>query len=366
MSRPTEIVIDIEALQHNCHLAQSVSSASKIVAVIKADAYGHGAIDIARALQQQVGLFAVSCLEEALDLREAGIATPILLLEGCFSADELQTASQQGVWVVMHNQKQLDMLSELEQQEQIVAWLKVDTGMHRLGVMPEASIASFQYLENHPKVSDIVLMSHFSIADVPEDPTTPKQIELFNRICAAIQGIASKPFGRSLPNSAGVLAWPSSHSDWDRPGIMLYGLSPFDFEHTNASRLKPVMSFNSKVIAVRSIAAGETVGYGNTWMADKPSVIATVAVGYGDGYPRNAKSGTPVLVNGQRARLCGRVSMDMITLDVSDLAEVKIDDHVELWGKQLCANEVAGWAGTIGYELVTRMPKRTRRRIVGA
>ncbi|GAB5382542.1 MAG: alanine racemase [Aliiglaciecola sp.] len=363
MSRPTQILIDISALQHNCQLAHSLSPSSKTVAVIKADAYGHGAIEIARALQNTVAMFAVSSLDEAMELRADGIRLPVLLLEGCFSADELQTACSQGFHVVMHNQEQLAMLNQLTSNQHVVTWLKVDTGMHRLGFDYEQAITAFDYLNSNVSVSDIVLMTHMSVADELDDGFTNKQLQRFNQCHQAIEKGAGKPVSRSIGNSAAISGWPEARADWDRPGIMLYGLSPFENKVPECETLQPVMTFQSQVIALRKINPGETVGYGNTWQAQKPSTIATVAVGYGDGYPRNAKSGTPVIVNGQRGKLCGRVSMDMITVDVTGLDNIQVNSEVELWGNQLSANEVARWADTIGYELVTRMPKRTRRKI---
>lgn len=364
MSRPTQILIDISALQHNCQLAQSLSPSSQTVAVIKADAYGHGAIEIARALQNIVSMFAVSSLDEAMELRADGIQLPVLLLEGCFSADELQTACSQGIQVVMHNQEQVRMLAELTANQHLVAWLKVDTGMHRLGFNMQQAITAYEQLSASDSVSDVILMTHLSVADELDDAFTRDQIHKFNLCKDAIEKTASQGIKTSIGNSAGISGWSCARADWDRPGIMLYGLSPFSADVDACKALIPVMTFQSQVIAIRRIEINETVGYGNTWKAQVPSVIATVAVGYGDGYPRNAKSGTPVIVNGQRAKLCGRVSMDMITLDVTGLDNISVGSEVELWGNQLSANEVAQWADTIGYELITRMPKRTRRKII--
>lgn len=366
MSRPTEITIDLAALRNNCLLAQSLAPKGKTVAVIKADAYGHGAADIANALKDNVAMFAVSCLEEGLDIRQADIQNPILLLEGCFSADELVIAQQANMQPVVHNQQQVEMLQALQIDGQIKVWLKLDTGMHRLGIAPQHAMENFLALQACENVSEIVILSHLSNADNLDDRSTQTQLEIFSSTFNALNQVSSVPLQCSIANSAAVLAWPQSHGNWDRPGIMLYGLSPFDGAHQYASNLQPVMTFKSKIIALREVKAGDTVGYGNTWQAIRDSIVATVAVGYGDGYPRNAKSGTPVLVNGQRVSLCGRVSMDMITLDVTELSRVNIGDDVELWGSELSANEVAAWAGTIGYELVTRMPKRTRRRIINS
>lgn len=363
MSRPTEILIHRQALLNNCRLAHALSPKGKVVAVVKADAYGHGVQDIARTLAYEVDMFAVSCIEEAMTLRECGITNAILLLEGCFSADELTTATEQNFELVVHSNEQIAMLAASELTSALTIWLKIDTGMHRLGINPEETLAAHNTLLALPCVKKIILTTHLASADCADKQYTQMQLARFSEAIAPLQRQAPG-LESSIANSAGILAWPESRSDWNRPGIMLYGITPFEFGHAEGDRLQPVMSFNSKVIALRDIEAGESVGYGNTWTAKRPSRIATVAVGYGDGYPRTAKSGTPVLVNGQRAALAGRVSMDMISVDVTDIEPVKVGDAVELWGQHLHANEVARWADSIGYELVTRMPKRTKRRVV--
>ncbi|GAA6183700.1 alanine racemase [Aliiglaciecola sp. NS0011-25] len=364
MSRPTEITIDLNALVANCNYAKSLSPDSQTVAVVKADAYGHDAVEIAKALQQHVSMFAVSSLEEGLELRQQGIKLPILLLEGCFHQEELFIACKQGFSVVTHNQLQLQMLQNLNAEEAVEVWLKVDTGMHRLGFQPENVTAIFSQLKSTKQVNNVVLMTHLSVADEIDNHFTSSQLKKFIACCEQLEGKFSETIYTSIANSAGIKAWPLARGTWNRPGIMLYGVSPFMSNHDMQQQLIPVMTLKSKVIALRNVPQGESVGYGNTWKAEQESVVATIAVGYGDGYPRTAKLGTPVLVNGQRAKLCGRVSMDMITVDVTGLLDIEVDSDVELWGKSLLANEVASWADTIGYELVTRMPKRTRRRII--
>ncbi|GAB2705698.1 alanine racemase [Aliiglaciecola sp. 3_MG-2023] len=376
MTRPTEITIDLNALIANCHYAQSLSPDSQTVAVVKADAYGHGAAEIAKALEQTVSMFAVSSLEEGIELRQQGITAPILLLEGCFSLEELFIACQYGFSVVMHNLYQCQMLENLDAKQQIAIWLKVDTGMHRLGFLPEQVMDIYARLKGVKQVKNVVLMTHLSSADETNNHFTNQQIEKFANCHKQLESHFSIQIETSIANSAGLKAWPIARGTWNRPGIMLYGVSPFMPtnklsvdnlpEHSMQQQLLPVMAFMSKVIALRNVPKGETVGYGNTWVASKDSVVATIAAGYGDGYPRTAKLGTPVLVNRQHAKLCGRVSMDMITVDVTGLTGIEIDSEVELWGKNLLVNEVASWADTIGYELVTRMPKRTRRRTINS
>jgi alanine racemase len=325
-----------------------------MVAVVKANAYGHGAAMIAHALQPVVDALAVACIEEAVELRYAGITAPILLLEGVFEKDELATAAEMGLWVTVGNELQLGWVEQAKLPAALRCWLKVNTGMNRLGFSAEKAYLCFQRLINSPNVLDeVVTYTHLANADDLENPQTERQLAAFDALTFAAQ--------RSAANSAGILAWPASHYDWVRPGYMLYGNSPMLTEHANASALEPVMTLSSAVIALRDVGPGHAVGYGGTWVAERPSRIATVTIGYGDGYPRHAVNGTPVLVNGQRAPLAGRVSMDMITVDVTDIDPVRPGDEVVLWGRGLPLEEVAGNAGTVGYELTTRMPSRTPR-----
>jgi alanine racemase len=364
MSRPTKIIIDLAAIQANCRLAQTLAPHSKIVAVVKADAYGHGAVEVAKALEPQVEMFTVSCLEEAMILRENSLSKPILLLEGCFDKTELRCASNNQCEIVVHSRLQLEQLLNTILETPINVWLKIDTGMHRLGILPQEVESIYAKLSASVNVNNIVLMTHFAHADDVDGAHTGIQISRFEDCIQPIVTNSSEKVELSMANSAALLAWDQTRVDWNRPGIMLYGLSPFAEPNDAANKLIPAMDFESQVIALRNIASGESVGYGCTWTTDRPSTIATVAVGYGDGYPRNAKSGTPVLINGSRAPLAGRVSMDLISVDVTDLSNVKIGDTAILWGKTLSANEVASWADTIGYELVTRMPKRVSRLFV--
>ncbi|HAQ49587.1 MAG TPA: alanine racemase [Glaciecola sp.] len=364
MSRPAKIIIDLGAIQANCRLAQTLAPHSKTVAVIKADAYGHGAVEVAEALEPQVEMFTVSCLEEALILRENGLSKPVLLLEGCFDKTELKSAMHNQCELVVHNGLQLAQLLNASLETPMKIWLKIDTGMHRLGFLPQVVESIYAKLSASANVKSIVLMTHFAHADDVGGPHTAKQISQFENCIYPIVTNSSEKVELSIANSAALLAWDQTRVDWNRPGIMLYGLSPFAEPFDAAKQLIPAMEFESQVIALREISIGGSVGYGCTWTAQRPSVIATIAVGYGDGYPRTAKSGTPVLINNQRAPLAGRVSMDLISVDVTDLSKVQIGDKALLWGKELSANEVARWAGTIGYELVTRMPSRVTRHFV--
>lgn len=355
MSRPTRATLDLAALRHNVAQARRLAPDAKLMAVVKANAYGHGAVPVASELQQLADALAVACVEEALELREAGITAPILLLEGPFDAEELSLCTQFQLWVTIENEAQLQWLEQARLSAPVPCWLKVNTGMNRLGISPALVESFFARLGDCANAGDVVVYTHFANADDLTSDQTPRQLALFDKLCLPA-GMA-----RSAANSAGLLAWPQAHYDWVRPGYMLYGNSPMLQDHPNTASLQAVMTFSSAIASLRDVDAGQAVGYGGDWIAARPSRIATVTVGYGDGYPRQAPNGTPVLVNGQRAPLAGRVSMDMITVDVTDLDDVKAGDEVVLWGKGLPVAEVAAHAGTIGYELTTRMPARTPR-----
>ncbi|KZX60637.1 alanine racemase [Halioglobus sp. HI00S01] len=354
--RANQARLDFDALRHNLAHARSLAPGARTMCVVKANGYGHGGLAVAQALEAHTDALAVACIEEALELREGGVRCPILLLEGVFAADELPLAAEHNLWVMIDNHQQLQWLEQAQLTAPITCWLKVDTGMHRLGVQPEEAEAFHSRLMACAnRTGELVTCTHFASADDLSSDQTPRQIELFNAITASLPG------PRSAANSPGLLGWPDSHFDWIRPGYMLYGNSPFAQAHANTEALRPVMTLASAVISLRDLAPGDSVGYAATWTAERPSRIATISIGYGDGYPRLANNGTPVLINGQRVPLVGRVSMDMITVDVTDLSEVAIGDEAILWGPQLTAGEVAGHAQTIGYELTTRMPARTPR-----
>ncbi len=355
MSRPTRAVIDLQALRHNYQLAQSLAPESKTIPMVKANAYGHGAVKVSRVLEDIAPAFGVACIEEALELRDAGIKQPMLLLEGAFEASELKLAATKGFWVMVENHQQKEAIINADLPAPLTVWLGIDTGMHRLGFQPDEINQVYQTLSSSRNVSQpIVVTSHFACADDLHSDATAKQIATF-KACAPVTAL------QSLANSAAILAWPKARREWQRPGYMLYGNSPFAGPQENADKLQPVMAFESAVISLRSIAAGESVGYTANWTAERDSTIATITVGYGDGYPRNASNGTPVLINGVRYPLVGRVSMDMITVDVTELSDVAIGDKAVLWGPELPVNEVASYCGTIGYELLTRIPARVPR-----
>ena len=354
--RPAHALIDLSALRHNYQLAKSLSGC-RAFAVIKANAYGHGAVRCAEALQGSADAFAVACIEEALELRAAGIRQPILLLEGWFEADELPLLAEHDLWAVLHHEEQLLQLQDANLSRPLHIWLKLDSGMHRVGFSPAEYASVWQRLAALPQVASLSKITHFSRADEPETGRTEQQLTTFAAATAGLEGPAS------LCNSPGILAWPQAHHDWLRPGIMLYGATPFEFEQDNASKLRPVMQLTSRIIAVRELPAGEPIGYGSRFITPRPTRVGVVAMGYADGYPRHAKDGTPVLVDGQRTGLIGRVSMDMLTVDLTDLPGSGLGSAVTLWGDGLNASEVAGWADSIPYQLfcnLNRVPRHYR------
>lgn len=342
--RPARALIDFEALRHNYRLAREVSGA-KTLAVVKADAYGHGAVRCAEALEDEANGFAVACIEEALQLRAAGIRKPILLLEGFFEADELELIQAHDFWTVVHANWQLDAIERASLRKPLTVWLKLDSGMHRVGLHPAEYRDAYQRLKASGKVEKIVLMSHFARADELDCASSAEQVAVFEQARAG--------FGDevSLRNSPALLGWPQVPSDWVRPGIMLYGATPFEQAHPLADRLKPVMTLESKVISVRELPAGQPVGYGARFVTERPTRVGVVAMGYADGYPRHAPTGTPVVIDGQPSRLIGRVSMDMLTVDLTDLPQAGLGSRVELWGKQVLASDVAAQAATIPYQI---------------
>ncbi len=352
-------MVDLAAVEKNYRLAVELAPGTRTVAVVKADGYGHGAAEVAGALAARADAFGVASLEEALALRRAGIAKPILLMAGFFAADELDELAHQRLDTVVHCREQLEMLLAARLDGPLRVWLKMDSGMHRLGLAPESFGDAYRCLRAAPQVSEIVLMSHFGCADETDNEFTVRQNDRFRRWTREIE----EP--TSLANSAAVLAWPDCHGDWIRPGIMLYGISPLDRPTDAVARLEPAMELVSEIVAVRELRAGEAIGYGGRYVCQRSTLVGVVAAGYGDGYPRHAPDGTPVLVNGRRARLAGRVSMDLITVDLEGLGDVAVGDPVELWGKSLSAREIANACGTIAYELFTgvtsRVPRAYRR-----
>jgi len=356
MSRPACAWIDLDALRSNLAVATASARGARVLAVVKADAYGHGAVAVSGAIEGRCDALGVACLEEAMELRDAGIRSPILLMEGVFSPDEILAAARHRIGIVVHCEEQLGWLLHSRVRSPIPCWLKLDTGMHRLGFDRLAFLPALHALQGAPQVSELVLMTHLARADELDEPFTRQQIERYREWTRGWEGLP-----RSLANSAAVLAWPEALGDWVRPGIMLYGASPLGEGHESAGRLRPVMQLQSELIAVRELGVGETIGYGGRFVCDRPMRIGVVAIGYADGYPRHAPDGTPVAVAGHLTRLIGRVSMDMITLDLTGIPQARVGDPVELWGERVRVNRVADAAGTISYQLLTGVSRRVQR-----
>jgi len=352
MSRPTTVTIHLNALHHNLQRIKTIAPHSYILAMVKSNAYGHGIERIASALPH-VDALGVACIEEGMMLRNAGIKQPIVLMEGLFSENELVLAANNYLTIIVHHIDQVIMLEKNLHLNPFSIWLKVDTGMHRLGFESSEIQKIYPRLMNCPSVKKpIGFMTHFAKADILNNSMTQEQIDTFNATCSGMEG------PKSLANSAGIIAWPSSHKDWVRPGIMLYGASPFAGYSGEEYGLKPVMSFSSRLIAIHRLSQGESVGYGGHWIAPEDMLIGIVGAGYGDGYPRHATNGTPVLVNGIKSQLIGRVAMDMLTVDLRHIPTANVGDPVLLWGSGLPVEEIAQCSDTIGYELLTRITQR--------
>jgi len=355
MSRPLRALINTQSLQHNFQRVKSLAPNSRIMAVVKADAYGHGLIPVATALRE-TDAFAVASINEAILLHDAlrGSA-PICLLEGLFKPDELKEATARKFQIVVHSEKQLANLEAAKVESTIGVWLKIDTGMNRLGILPQEFSSSMRRLQKLDGVHLLGVMSHLACADDPENNMTTEQQQRFEA------AVADAGLERSLANSSGIVHWPKTHYEWVRPGIMLYGSSPMSGEGADQLDLKPVMSLTSEIVAIRKVKKGDSVGYGCSWRTDRDTEIGVVACGYGDGYPRHAVPGTPVLVKQQRLPLVGRVSMDMITVDLGPTSGITVGDEVTLFGQGLSIDEVAASAGTISYEILCHITARVPR-----
>lgn len=352
MTRPTRITISLPALRENLRQVRHMAPTRSVIAMVKANAYGHGLERIAGALTDAEAL-GVACCEEGLLLRAAGIKNPVVLMEGLFAGSELDKAVANRFMLVIHHVSQVEMLEKQTIRNPLSVWLKIDTGMHRLGFEPSQVLDIYKRLMNCPSVKKpIGLMTHFAESDSPDRAATRQQIEMFNSITQHLSG------PRSLANSAGIIAWPSAHAEWVRPGIMLYGASPFAGHRGVEHHLQPVMSLTSELIAIHHLNKGSRVGYGGTWTCPEDMRVGVVGIGYGDGYPRHAENGTPILVNGRPCSLVGRVSMDMITVDLRTQPEANIADPVLLWGPGLPVEVVAEHSDTTGYELLTRITQR--------
>jgi alanine racemase len=353
--RPIQATIHLSALAHNLNIAKTKAPKAKVMAVIKANGYGHGLLNAALGLKEADG-FAVLSLDEALTLRSAGYQQTILLLEGAFSADEMQAIGQHQISLVVHCDAQIDMLCKVQSPHPVSVHLKLNTGMNRLGFVPAHFSSALNRLKACSSVANITLMTHFATADEPLGIAQP--LAVFNQITKNLD------FPKSLANSATILRFPEAHADWVRAGIMLYGSSPTASQTAQSFDLKSVMQLSSKILAVQNLEVGDSLGYGHQFTASKKTRIGVVACGYADGYPRHAPNGTPIAVAGKLTKTLGRVSMDMMFADLTDIPEADIGSSVELWGALVSVDAVAKAANTISYELLCAVAPRVPVKVV--
>lgn len=376
MARALKALIDCGALKHNLRRVKEQAPGCLIMAMVKANGYGHGIVTVAKVLME-ADAYGVACIEEATQLVNAGIQKPIVLMEGFFEKSELPDIVAMNMQAVVHSDYQIQALESFCQKflaypifQPIKVWIKINTGMHRLGFPPEVLISVIERLCALPSIHIVGVLTHFASADELENPETQVQTKRFMQALKPID----QAMGISLSNSAGILGWMASiqttfantsYIPWVRPGLMLYGASPFSGRIGQQEGLKPVMTLVSKLIAIQCVKKGGAVGYGGTYIAEKDCRIGVVAVGYGDGYPRVMPTGTPVLVKGVRVPLVGRVSMDMLTVDLSLVNDSNVGDPVQLWGPELPVEEVAVWVNTTAYELLTSLSARVPCEVFG-
>lgn len=354
MSRATSATVHLGALRQNLQTLKGLAGDARVMAVVKADGYGHGLERVARALHE-ADAFGVACIADGQRLRAAGMTQRIVVLSGIDEAADIAEMHRLGLESAIHHAAQIDWLAADPDPRPLRVWLKIDSGMHRLGFPPEQVQSARTRLLALPNVDpDIGLMTHFANSDEFDDPQTVRQIDCFESLAAEFPG------ARSLSNSAAVLGWPQARGQWVRPGGLLYGISVVAGKAGRDFGFRPAMTLSSKLVAINRIKKGEPIGYAATWTCPQDMDIGVIQIGYGDGYPRSAAAGTPVLVNGRRASIVGRVSMDLITVDLRQHADARIGDPVTLWGPGLPVEEVAEHAGTIGYELVCGMTRRVR------
>ncbi|RJX30964.1 MAG: alanine racemase [Oxalobacter sp.] len=354
MSRPLVAVIDSAALQHNFSVVRALVPQAKSFCVVKANAYGHGLDCAARAFSASDGLALIE-IENAVHLREKGWKKPIVLLEGFFDPQDIQTIAQHNLELTVHCPEQIDMLARAKQDVPLVVHLKMNTGMNRLGFKPKAWRAAYDRLRAISAVRSIKFMTHFANAEIASGAHMPiaEQVQRFQQETTGLSGELN------LSNSAAILLHPELKTDWVRPGIMLYGGTPGG-KTAEAYGLKPAMTLKSEIIAIQQIDKGDAIGYGSIFVADRPMKIGVVACGYADGYPRRAPDGTPILVDGVRTRLVGRVSMDMMTVDLTPVPNARVGSPVTVWGEGMPIEEVANASGTVGYELMCALSLRVR------
>ena len=355
MTRPTTCTFSSENLLHNLATIRATAPRAKIMAMVKANAYGHGIVEVGHRLDGLVDALGVASVDEALILRSAGVRAPITLIEGIFTPDEFRIASEQKFCVAFHHAGQIQALKDNPPRHLLHAWLKIDTGMGRLGFLPEDVPDALKALSNSPSLRQPVgILSHFACADEPEHPQNQKQITAFQKFTATYKG------PKSFCNSAAIFSIPSQHYDWVRPGLSLYGASPLAGRTAESLGLKPVMTLRSRLISIKTVQQGETIGYGSRFQCPETMPVGIIAIGYGDGYPRSAQNGTPVLVNQTRCPVIGRVSMDMTAIDLRPCPTAAVGAEVTLWGDGLPIEEVAETTSNINYDLLTGVRERAR------
>ncbi|HET9033527.1 MAG TPA: alanine racemase [Dokdonella sp.] len=354
MSRATCATIHLGALRDNLQRLRELAGDARVMAVVKADGYGHGLERVARVLDR-ADAFGVACIADGQRLRAAGIRQRIVVLSGIDEAADIAEMHRLGLESAIHHDSQIDWIAADRDPRLLKVWLKIDSGMHRLGFAPVLASAARERLLALPNVDrDIGVMTHFANSDVFGDAQTAAQIACFDSITADMPG------ARTLSNSAAVLGWPQARGQWIRPGGLLYGISVVAGKCGGDFGFRPAMSLSSKLVAINRISKGEPIGYAAAWTCPEDMDIGVVQIGYGDGYPRSAESGTPVLINGRRAPIVGRVSMDLITVDLREHGDAKVGDPVILWGQELPVEEIAERCATIGYEIVCGMTRRVR------
>jgi len=352
MARRCTASINLSAIKENYLYVKSLAPSSKAIAIIKADAYGHGAIKVANELNEVADAYGVACIEEAIELINSGIdKTPILLMEGVFEESELTLVDKHNLIVTVCNSIQLQWLLDADLNSPIDIFVKYDSGMGRLGFQDDSFIQAINLLEESKNIGEITLMTHFSSADDLGSTLTTTQISNFDNTLYA------EKYSKSLANSAAILKWSESHREYVRPGIMLFGSSPF-LEQAPLKKLTPAMTLSSVLISIKSFKAGQSIGYGCRYICEKNTLIGVVAIGYADGYPRSAIDGTPVFINDVKSKIAGRVSMDMITIDLTGVPNPQIGNRVELFGENISVDEVAKYCNTISYEIFTKITKR--------
>lgn len=353
-------LIDLAALRHNLAMVREFAPGCRVMAVVKSDAYGHGMAAITGAMVERVDAFAVATLQEGIECRNANPKLPITVLSGLQHPTSLELYQQHRLDAVIHTVDQVEWFEQYDGTP-LSVWIKIDTGMHRLGIEPEAVADALARLQRNPNIHAIRLMSHLANADDCDDDYSTKQLNRFKQ--CTDEHVHAHELERSLANSAGIMKWRDTHLDWVRPGIMLYGGSPLLGALGVDLKLKPVMQLEARLLAIKSVAADQAIGYGGTFVTASPMRVGIAGFGYGDGYPRVMSAEAEVLVGDTRARVLGRVAMDVLTLDLTECEDARVGQKVVLWGNRLSVDEVANWAGTISYELLCRISRRVPREI---